>query len=149
MDTYATIAAIHVAAQHAPAPELDKGTSKPRLGAMKQHTGESVRGVVSRLRSVAKSRDYRITCPRLGCGFEMIYIESAIKNHVLTGLVNPKTQQHILADIDMDKVDLETLVRFIESKEFHVKAARHWEQEPRYFWVKRFRAQWLQLVKVT
>ena len=90
VDTYATIAAIHVAARHAPAPELDKGVSKPRLGAMKQYTGESVRGVVSRLRSIAKSRDFRITCPSLGCGFEMIYIESAIKNHVL--LSEPKNR---------------------------------------------------------
>ena len=39
VDTYATLAAIHVAAQHASGPELDKGTSRVRLGAMKQHLG--------------------------------------------------------------------------------------------------------------
>ena len=116
VDTYATLAAIHVAARHAPAPKLDKGASKLRLGAIKQHRGEPVRGFVSRLRNVAKTRDYSTTFPRLGCGFEVTYTESVIKNQVLTGLANAKTQQDILANIDMDKVDLKTLVRFVESK---------------------------------
>ena len=123
VDTYATPGAIHVAAQHAPGPELDKGASKVRLSAMKQHVGEPVRRFVSRLRNVAKIGDYSITCPRQGCGFEMTYTESVIKNQVVIGLANAKTQQDILADIDMDKVDLETLVRFIESKESVVSRA--------------------------
>ena len=58
VDTYATLAAIHVAARHAPAPKLDKGASKLRLGAIKQHRGEPVRGFVSRLRNVAKTRHH-------------------------------------------------------------------------------------------
>ena len=123
VDTYANLAAIHVAARHAPAPELDKGASKVWLGAMKQHQGEPVRGFVSRLRNVAQTGDYSITCPRQGCGFEVTYTESVIKNQVLIGLADAKTQQDILADIDMDKVELETLVRIIESKESSVSRA--------------------------
>ena len=117
VDTYATLAAIHVAARHAP--ELDKGTSKARLGlgAMKQHQGEPVREFVSRLRDVAQTGNYSITCPRQGCGFEVTYTESMVKNQVIIGLADTKIQQDILDNIDLDKVDLETLVRFIETKE--------------------------------
>ena len=91
--TYATLAATHLAARHAPAPDLDKGASKVCLGAMKQHLGEPVK---------AKSGDYSITCPRQGCGFEVTHTEPVIKNQVLIGLTDAKTQQDILADIDMD-----------------------------------------------
>ena len=51
------------------------------------------------------------------------FTESMVKNQAIIGLVDPKTQQYILDNIDLDKVDLETLVRFIETKEPGVSRA--------------------------